>query len=54
MTINSLNFIYFVIAVCAIYFVFPKKAKWVVLLVANYIFYWLCSNWMIVYMLITT
>ena len=54
MAINSLNFIFFVIAVCVIYFVAPKKIKWVILLVANYIFYWLCSNWLIVYMLATT
>lgn len=54
MAINSLNFIYFVIVVCFLYFICPKKAKWVVLLVSNYIFYWLYSNWLILYMLITT
>lgn len=54
MTINSLNFVLFVAIVCLIYFVFPKKIKWVVLLVANYIFYFICSKWLIVYMLITT
>ncbi len=54
MAINSLNFIAFVAIVCILYFIFPKKAKWIVLLTANYIFYYMCSNWMIVYMLITT
>ena len=54
MAINSLKFIVFVAVVCCIYFIAPKKIKWVVLLLANYIFYWLCSNWLIVYMLITT
>ncbi len=54
MTINSLNFILFVAIVCILYFIFPKKAKWIVLLISNYIFYWLCSNWLIIYMLITT
>ena len=54
MTINSLNFILFVAIVCVLYFIFPKKAKWVVLLVSNYVFYWLYSNWLIIYMLVTT
>lgn len=54
MAINSLNFIAFVFVVCVLYFILPRKVKWIVLLVANYIFYYICSNWMIVYMLITT
>ena len=54
MAINSLKFIVFVAVVCCIYFIAPKKVKWIVLLLANYVFYWLCSNWLIVYMLITT
>lgn len=54
MTINSLNFIIFVAIACLLYFVVPKKIKWVVLLIANYVFYWLCSKELIVYMLITT
>lgn len=54
MTINSLNFVLFVAIVSLIYFIFPKKFKWVVLLVANYIFYFICSNFLIIYMLITT
>ena len=54
MTINSLNFIIFVAIVCLVYFIAPKKIKWIILLIANYIFYYLCSNWLIIYMLITT
>ncbi len=54
MTINSLNFIVFVAIVCLLYFVVPKKAKWVVLLLSSYVFYWLCSNLLIIYMIITT
>lgn len=54
MAINSLNFIIFIAIVCLIYFVVPKKIKWVVLLIANYTFYWICSKKLIVYMLITT
>ena len=54
MAINSLNFIIFIAIVCLVYFVVPKKIKWVILLIANYTFYWICSKKMIVYMLITT
>lgn len=54
MSINSLYFIAFVAIVCILYFIVPKKAKWVVLLVANYIFYFLSSNKLIVFVLLTT
>ena len=54
MAINSLNFIIFIAIVCLVYFVVPKKIKWVILLIANYTFYWICSKKMIVYMSITT
>lgn len=54
MAINSINFIIFVAIVCLLYFIVPKKIKWIVLLIANYVFYWLSSNKLIIYMLITT
>ena len=54
MVINSLNFVLFVAIVSLIYFIFPRKIKWVVLLLASYIFYFICSKWLIIYMLITT
>lgn len=54
MSINSLNFIAFVAIVCILYFIFPKKAKWVVLLVSSYIFYFLSSSKLIVFLLLTT
>lgn len=54
MSINSLSFVAFVAVICIIYFIFPKKAKWFVLLVASYIFYWVSSNKLIIFLLITT
>ena len=33
-------FLAFVAAVCAVYFVVPKNYRWVVLLLASYLFYW--------------
>lgn len=54
MAINSLKFILFVAIICMIYFVAPKKAKWIVLLVASYLFYFLSSSKLIVFLLVTT
>ncbi|MCI9178198.1 MAG: MBOAT family protein [Clostridia bacterium] len=54
MSINSLNFILFVAIVCIMYFLFPKKVKWVILLFASYVFYFLASSKLIVFLLATT
>ena len=54
MSINSLYFVAFVAIVCILYYIFPKKAKWVVLLIASYIYYFLASNKLIVFLLFTT
>ena len=54
MEINSLKFILFVAVVIIVYIITPKKYKWVTLLVSSYVFYWLNSNQLIIFMLITT
>ena len=54
MAINSLEFIAFVAIVVLAYFLIPKKYKWVVLLLASYIFYFSNSTMLIVCILITT
>lgn len=54
MSINSLYFVAFVAIVCILYYIFPKKAKWIVLLIASYIYYFLASNKLIVFLLFTT
>lgn len=54
MAINSLNFIFFVAIVCFLYFIFPKKIKWTVILAASYIFYFLSSGKLIVFLLTST
>lgn len=54
MLINSLSFVAFVAIVCILYFIFPKKVKWLVLLVSSYVFYWLSSNKLIIFLLMTT
>ena len=54
MSINSIYFIIFVAITCILYFIFPKKARWVVLLVSSYIYYYLASSKLIVFILTTT
>ena len=54
MVINSLEFLVFVAILILIYFITPKKIKWLVLLIASYIFYFLNSTKLIVFILITT
>ena len=43
MTIVSLPFFLFVAAVVLIYYLIPRKLRWIVLLVASFVFYWLNS-----------
>ncbi len=54
MAINSLGFLLFVAIVSLLYFILPKKIKWFVLLASSYVFYWLNSNWLIIYMIVTS
>ena len=44
----SFKFILFIVALFGIYFIIPKKHQWVVLLVFSYLYYYLCSNRLIV------
>lgn len=54
MAINTLEFLIFVALICIIYFIVPKKIKWVVLLVASYIYYFLASGKLTIFLMITT
>ena len=54
MLINSLEFLVFVIITVVIYKIIPKKAKWIVLLIASYIYYFSNSTYLIACILITT
>lgn len=54
MPFTSLSFLLFVAVTALIYFCFPKKHRWIILLVASYVFYWVSSNWVIIYMVATT
>lgn len=54
MLINSLEFLIFVAIAVLIYKITPKKFKWTVLLIASYIFYFLNSAKLTIFILITT
>lgn len=54
MLINSLEFIVFIAIVVLLYSIMPKKVKWLVLLIASYIFYFSNSTKLIIFIIITT
>lgn len=54
MVINSIEFLIFVLSIIIIYKIVPNKLKWVVLLIASYIFYFLNSTYMTIFIIITT
>lgn len=54
MNFNSWQFLVFLPAVVVLYWVLPHKARWVMLLIASYIFYMSWNVWLIVLIMITT
>lgn len=54
MTFLSFGFILFFTALAVLYFVLPKKCQWPLLLIASYAFYFLASEKLPVYIIITT
>ncbi len=45
MSFFSLIFLLFVLILAALYFVFPKKYQWVLLLIGSYVFYIWAGGW---------
>ena len=54
MSLFSGKFVVFVLATMVVYFLVPKKAQWIVLLVASYVFYLSASIRLSAFMIITT
>ena len=54
MELISVQFALFVAIALIVYYLFPKKKQWIVLLAASYIYYLLICNKYIIYMLVTT
>lgn len=54
MSLISFQFVLFVIVSALIYFICPKKYRWIVLLLASYAYYLIICNKYILYMMVTT
>ena len=54
MLINSLGFLIFSFLVIFLYYVTPKKIRWIVLLLSSYIFYFISSKFLSVYLFLST
>ena len=54
MLINSIKFVVFAALVVFLYYIVPLKKRWIVLLVSSYIFYFLSSKYLIVFILLST
>lgn len=54
MVFNSISFLFFFIAVFAIYWSVPKRFQWCVLLISSYLFYGICSARYLVLLLFIT
>lgn len=54
MSLISLQFAIFVLLTITVYYLFPKKYRWTVLLVSSYAYYLIICNKYIIYMLVTT
>lgn len=54
MTIVSLKFLAFIAMISLMYFVMPKKVRWMTLLLASYVYYFISSKTLTVYLIITT
>lgn len=54
MAINSIKFILFSLAVIILYYITPKKFRWITLLIASYMFYYLASGKLIIFILLSS
>ena len=54
MSFTSGAFIAFVLAALTVYYLAPRRFRWVVLLIASYGFYFTCGLWAVGYLLFTT
>ena len=54
MSFITIDFALFTAAALLVYYLFPKKARWVVLLIASYVFYGMTGILNLAYILITT
>ena len=54
MSFISIKYIAFLIISVILYYIVPKKHKWIVLLASSYVFYYISSKSLLVFLLIST
>ena len=54
MLFTSYEFLAFLAVVFLLYYILPRKAQWILLLVASYVFYWLAKPTYLIFILTTT
>lgn len=54
MSILSVRFAFFVLALLVVYYIMPKKIRWIVLLAGSIIYYYLSSEKLIIFILLST
>ncbi len=50
MSLISFPFMFLVLITCTMYYIVPKTYRWIILLLANIVFYFAASNWLIVFL----
>ena len=54
MSLVSLKYLLFVLTIVIIYYISPKKFKWLILLIASYTFYVLSSKKLVIFLILST
>lgn len=54
MSLVSLKYLLFLIAVVITYYIAPKKFKWLILLLASYAFYIVSSKKLVIFLILST
>ncbi len=54
MSYTAISFLFFTATIGIVYFLVPKKFRWVVLLTGSYLFYYLNSGWLTIFIFLTT
>ena len=53
MDLISIEFIAFAIIVCVLYFIIPKKYRWIELLISSFVFYFIASQKLAIFLVLT-
>ena len=54
MTITSINYLIFCVAAILLFIVFPKKYRWISLLISSGVFYWIAGDHLVYFILFTS